>query len=230
METNCNFLSVNSLQPVFMMPCLASAIHQRLHSFTCVLSHQYCLALSLLKAVYQCCSHAVIAILSWSLTVTGGPLVWDVLQDSIRGSPLSMTPWLYNNAEGLEAVVCVMESQPHHENLNFSFQTTHTVSGPALSTTCMLSSNLSSTPLLTELLSVSTSLSSINHYQQNQAYQIGHEDAHTSTFFVNKPLRSLHDDHGDPYVPSERDGESEDSEQASQISNLEVCSSNIIFC
>ena len=184
----------------------------------------------LLKAVYQHCSHAVITFPFPSLTVTGGALVWDILQDSIRGNPLSVTTWLHNNAEGLEAVVCVMESQPHHEKLNFSFQTTHTVSDPALSTTCTCSSNLSSTPLLTELLSVSTALSSINQCQQNQAYQVGHEDAHLSTSFVNIPPQSLHNDHNDPYVPSEGDGESKDSEQASQISNSEVCSSNIIFC
>jgi hypothetical protein len=50
---------------------------------------------------------------------------------------------------------------------------------------------------------------------------------------VNTLANSFHDDPNDPYVPSggddESDNESDISEQASQISNSEVCFSNIII-
>jgi len=61
-------------------------------------------------------------------------------------------------------------------------------------------------------------LSGVN---QHQPHHFGCEDAP----FMNIPADSLHDDHNDPYVPS-GDDESDDPEQAGQISNSEVCSSN----
>src|SRR6266702_4519828 len=125
--------------------------------------------------------------------------------------------------------MCTMEGRLPRNNLSFSIPTTYTlppVSHPTSSVTWLSSSDPSSTPFLTGPLSVSTAPSSgVNQHQQNQTYHFGFEDAP----FVNIPADSLHNDHSDPYVPSEGDVESDDSERASQISNSEVRSSNIII-
>jgi hypothetical protein len=69
-------------------------------------------------------------------------------------------------------------------------------------------------PTWTALPSASTALSGINQHQNSQTYDAP---------FVSVLADSLPDDHNDPYVPSEEGDESDDSEQASYISNSEVC-------
>ncbi|KAH9038521.1 hypothetical protein EDB85DRAFT_2273057 [Lactarius pseudohatsudake] len=78
------------------------------------------------------------------------------------------------------------------------------------------------TPFLTGPLLAPTTprLSSGVQRQQNQTYHFGLRFKDTS--FVSIPADSLHNDHSNPYVPSEGDIESDDSEWAGEIPNSEL--------
>ncbi|KAH9169086.1 hypothetical protein EDB89DRAFT_1908839 [Lactarius sanguifluus] len=115
-----------------------------------------------------------------------------------------------------------METQLSRNSLSFSFPGPTTYTFPPVShlppSSTWTSSNTSSTHISTNPPAASTDPSpgvTVNQDQQNHP---GFEDAP----FVNIPGDSLHDDHSDPYVPSEGDVESDDSEQAGQISNSEL--------
>ena len=93
---------------------------------------------------------------------------------------------------------------------------------PTLSDTSTSFSNLPGTPLLTDPSSALTGTSS-GVTNQHQTCHFGLEDAP----FINVPVDFLPDDHSDLYVPSDNGESDNESEQASQISNSEVCLCNV---
>jgi hypothetical protein len=122
-------------------------------------------------------------------------------------------------------VMCAMDS-----NSSFSFTTAYTFPpishlGHPTGTSATWSSYSSDPPRDNPPSAPSLSGPGVHQYQQNQTYDFGFEDAP----FMNIPADSLPDDHNDPYVPSEGDIESDDTEQASQISNSEVCTVCFFF-
>jgi hypothetical protein len=114
-----------------------------------------------------------------------------------------------------------MESRLPCTNSSFNFPTYTFPPAPHLTHSVVPTMTSSNPPFSTDTPLVSTVPTS----QDSQTYHFGFEDAP----FVGIPADSLHDEHNDPYVPSEEDDESEDDEQAGQISNSEVSSFKVII-